>query len=125
MALAGGPAQVVVKRIRVTARQVARAWMPFVLLTGTVLVWGLPAVKSRMPDRDWKWEIPGLHQQIVKGQAIPGHAEPTAKDREDARADLVPISSTGTSVFAPSLSEKLTPPAWVVVIPPRWLSQAK
>ena len=82
-----------------TARSVARAWMPFALLSMTVLVWGLPAVKARMVDQSWKWKIPGLHERIVKGEAVTGHAEPTPKDVEKAEADIVPISSTGSAVF--------------------------
>lgn len=83
-----------------TARRVARAWMPFALLTATVMLWGLPAVKDRInPATSWKWPIPGLHLQIAKGEAVTGHAEPTDKDREAAVADIVPISSTGTAVF--------------------------
>ena len=80
--------------------KVARAWMPFALLTVTVLIWGLPAVKTKMDaTTSKKWEIPGLHEKIAKGEAITGHAEPTLKDLEKAIADIVPISSTGTAVF--------------------------
>ncbi len=66
----------------------------------TVLVWGLPAVKQRMDaTTSWKWQIPGLHERIAKGEAVTGHAAPTAKDLEKAVADIVPVSSTGTAVF--------------------------
>jgi lactate permease len=94
-----GPAAVARTDASLTAGRVARAWMPFALLSMAVLVWGLPAVKSRMPDRAWKWAIPGLHEQVLKGQAVTGHPEPTPKDREPALADIVPVSSTGTAVF--------------------------
>ena len=102
-----------------TARSVGRAWMPFVLLSAMVLVWGLPMVKSRMVDSSWKWEIPGLHEKINKGQAVTGHPLPTPKDREKAVADIVPISSTGTAVFlAAALSGLLlgVPPARLAVM---------
>jgi lactate permease len=83
-----------------TVKSVSRAWMPFVLLSITVLVWGLPAVKTKMDaTTSSKWKIPGLHEQIAKGAAVTGHATPTEKDREPAVADVVPISSTGTAVF--------------------------
>jgi lactate permease len=82
------------------AGTVARAWMPFVLLSITVLIWGLPQVKPLMDAAtSTKWKIPGLHERIAKGEAITGHAEPTPKDIEPAVADIVPISSTGTAVF--------------------------
>ena len=82
------------------ARAVARAWMPFALLSATVLIWGLPPVKRAM-DRytTTRWEIPGLHERVYKGAAITGHTAPTEKDREKAVADLVPVSATGTAVF--------------------------
>ena len=83
-----------------SARRVARAWMPFLLLTAAVLVWGVPSLKTEMDARtSWKWEIPGLHLKVFKGAAVTKHAEPTEKDREPALADIVPISSTGSAVF--------------------------
>ena len=91
-----------------TARRVALAWLPFALLTITVLVWGLPPVKKRMDAAtSWKWQIPGLHERIAKGQAITGHPEPTAKDLEKAEADIVPVSSTGTAVFLAAVASGL------------------
>jgi len=83
-----------------TTGRVALAWLPFAFLTLTVLIWGLKPVKDRMDlATSKKWEVPGLHLRIAKGEAVTGHAEPTPKDREKAIADIVPISSTGTAVF--------------------------
>jgi lactate permease len=93
-----------------TAGRVARAWTPFALLTLTVLVWGLPAIKplgtpavkvwmdSHMP---WRTPVPmpGLHLKVAKGEAVTGHPTPEPKDLEKAEMDLVPVSSTGTAVF--------------------------
>ena len=68
--------------------RVARAWMPFVLLTVTVLVWGLPAikpwgtpaVKDWLDARlSWKPESPRLHLQVAKGEAVTGHPSPTRR----------------------------------------------
>ena len=86
--------------VLLTSGRVARAWMPFLFLTVTVLVWGLPAVKRAMDAHtSWKWEVNGLHLQTARGEALTGHAPPTEKDREKAVADIVPLSSTGTAVF--------------------------
>jgi lactate permease len=86
--------------VELTKTRVARAWMPFVLLSLTVLAWGLPAVKSTMDKRtSWKWEIPGLHKHIFRGEAVTGNKWRTQVDLEPAVADIVPISSTGTAVF--------------------------
>ncbi len=86
--------------VELTTGRVARAWMPFLLLSVTVLVWGLPAVKRAMDAHtSWKWEVRGLHLKVARGEALTGHAPPTDKDLEKAVADIVPISSTGTAVF--------------------------
>ena len=88
--------------------RVARAWMPFALLTAFVLVWGIPASKSLGTpavkdwlDRrlSWKPELPWLHLKVAKGPAVTGHETPTAQDLEKAQLDIVPLSSTGTAVF--------------------------
>jgi lactate permease len=79
---------------------VARAWMPFVLLSIAVLIWGAPSIKRTLDAHtSFKWEVPGLHEKIYKGAAITGHDLPTEKDLEKAVADIVPITSTGTAVF--------------------------
>jgi lactate permease len=98
-----------------TARSVARAWMPFVLLSLTVLVWGIPAVKKWMESPypfgegtevrfTWKPAMPGLHLAVAKGEAVTGHKVPSEKDREPALAEVVPLSSTGTAVLLAALA---------------------
>ena len=91
-----------------TTASVVRAWMPFLLLSLTVLVWGLPAVKRGMDAAtSWQWKVPGLHERIARGETVTGHAEPTAKDLEKAIADIVPVSSTGTAVFLAAVASGL------------------
>jgi lactate permease len=91
-----------------TFRQVARAWMPFALLTITVLIWGIPAskslgtpaVKDWLDARlSWKPKVVWLHQKIARGEAVTGHETASAQDLEKAEMDVVPLSSTGTAVF--------------------------
>jgi lactate permease len=93
-----------------TTGRVVRAWMPFALLTVTVLVWGLPEIKSlgtpavkAWLDAHTSWnttEMPRLHLKIAKGEAVTGRATPDPKkDLEKATLDIVPVSSTGTAVF--------------------------
>jgi lactate permease len=88
---------------RLSAGKVARAWMPFALLTLTVLLWGLPPIKAQLEGFDRRLGLNTplgiLHEVVAKGSAITGHEEPTAKDREEARLPIVPMSSTGTAVF--------------------------
>ena len=82
--------------------------MPFALLTITVLVWGIPAIKSWgtpavkdwLDSRlSWKPEVPWLHLKVAKGEAVTGHHDPAPEDLEKAQVDVVPLSSTGTAVF--------------------------
>ncbi|MGO9468659.1 MAG: L-lactate permease [Isosphaeraceae bacterium] len=93
--------------------QVARAWMPFGLLTITVLIWGLPAIKPLRTasvkdwlDRQvsWKPELAWLHLKVVKGPEVTGHESPLPEDYEKAQVDLAPLSSTGTAVFLAALA---------------------
>jgi lactate permease len=91
-----------------SARRVGRAWMPFALLTVTVLIWGIPAIKSwELPAvkdwldarLSWKPEVPSLHLKVAKGEAVSGHRDPLSDDLEKAQLEVVPLSSTGTAVF--------------------------
>ena len=86
-----------------TPRRVARAWMPFALLTAFVLVWGIPAskglgtpaVKEWLDHRlSWKPELGWLHLKVARGPAVTGHETPTAQDLEKAQLEFVPLSAT-------------------------------
>jgi lactate permease len=99
-----------------TADRVAQAWLPFGLLTVTVLAWGVPAIKplgtpavKAWLDRHTSWPVPmpRLHEAIARGKAVTGHDAPTDKDREPAILDIVPVSSTGTAVFVAALASGL------------------
>jgi lactate permease len=83
-----------------TTKRVVKAWMPFALLSLTVLLWGIPPVKLWMDKHtSWKPPMPRLHQAISKGEAVVGPPSPKRDDREKAEVELVPVSSTGTAVF--------------------------
>ena len=91
-----------------TAGRIARAWLPYGLLVVTVMLWGLPpikslgtpAVKEWLDARfSWKPGMPSLHLLVAKGEAVTGHATPLPEDREKAQLDIVPLSCTGTAVF--------------------------
>ncbi len=96
-----------------TAGKIARAWMPFALLTLTVLLWGIPAIKplgtpavKKWLDQhtSWKPQVPWLHEKVAKGEAVTGRSEPDPKkDLEKAEVEIVPISSTGTAVFVAAI----------------------
>jgi lactate permease len=96
-----------------TARRIARAWMPFGLLTMTVHIWGVPAIKPwgtpAVKDwldgkMSWKPELSWLHLKIAKSPEVTGHERPEPQDYEKAQIEIVPLSSTGTAIFLAALA---------------------
>jgi lactate permease len=80
--------------------QVLRAWMPFALLTLTVLLWGVPSIKKSMDTHtSWSPAMPGLHLKVAKGAPVADADLPVEKRLEEAKLPIVPVSSTGTAVF--------------------------
>ncbi len=96
---------------RYTGRQIARAWMPFAILSIFVLCWGLPSIKNtlnqattpsfKVVTADGKvrpgpagWDWPYLHGKVLR--TVPVVAKPTA---EAARFDFNWLTATGTGCF--------------------------
>ncbi|MBI3409550.1 MAG: L-lactate permease [Planctomycetes bacterium] len=97
-----------------TSRQVSAAWMPWLLLTFFVFLWGLPQVKKSLgaPDQAqrasfrkgpdyWSTEpglirvkIPALHLQIERRPPVVSNPEP-----EPADFEFNWLSATGTGIF--------------------------
>ena len=95
--------------VRLSGREVARAWTPFLLLTLSVTIWVLPAVEAwgtpsakAWLDGVWSWrpEIAPLHHKVARGAAVTGRATPTAADLEPAILDVSPLSAIGSAVLA-------------------------
>ncbi|MEW4571046.1 L-lactate permease [Tautonia sp. JC769] len=111
-----------------TPARVARAWMPFGLLTIMVILWGIPGIKGVLEaSTSWNppmarlsvpigeaapalgWPRPVLEEaaekgqafvsRVVKGEAITGRAEPEAADFEKVTLDIAPVASTGTAIL--------------------------
>jgi lactate permease len=95
--------------------QLAKAWMPFAVLTVFVLLWGLPTIKNTLnrattpafavtlPDGKPRpgppgWDVPLLHGQVLRDQPVV--PVPTA---EAARYDLNWLTMTGTAAFLAAL----------------------
>jgi len=98
-----------------TAGQIAKAWIPFAILSVFVLLWGLPAVKLAMNKATTPafvvmtaegkkrpgppgWDWPYLHAKVSR--TTPVVAKPTP---EAARFDFNWLTATGTGCFLAAL----------------------
>lgn len=83
-----------------TTGQVARAWLPFIVLTVFVVAWGLPSVKGAMNKATTPnfskggWEVPYLHRTVSRN--VPVVVKPTP---ENAKFDFNWLTATGTGCF--------------------------
>jgi lactate permease len=97
-----------------TAGQMAAAWVPWVLLTAFVFLWGVPDIKAllgaptldekkafdRGPESTW-WshgqislKTPALHREIGRGQPVT-----STRESEPAIFEFGWLSATGTGIF--------------------------
>jgi lactate permease len=87
-----------------TPAQIAKAWLPFAVLSIFVLLWGLPFIKNAMGRATTPafatggWEVPYLHKTVLR--APPVVAKPTA---ESAKFDFNWLTATGTACFLAAL----------------------
>src|SRR5277367_728070 len=87
-----------------TGGQIAKAWLPFAILSLFVLMWGLPSVKAAMGKattpafKTGGWEVPYLHKAVLRAQPVV--AKPTA---ENAKFDFNWLTATGTGCFLAAL----------------------
>jgi lactate permease len=77
-----------------TAGQILRAWAPFLLLAGFVVLWGVPPVTRILEKVSWKQPVPGLHMLVVRTPPVvaKNYAEP-------AFFDVSWLSTAGTGTF--------------------------
>jgi lactate permease len=96
---------------RYAKSQIARAWMPFLILSAFVLLWGLPSVKLAinrattpaftvvLPNGKIRpgppgWDVPFLHNAVFRAEPVVPSPTPEA-----ARFDFNWLSATGTGCF--------------------------
>ena len=83
-----------------TRGQIFRAWVPWLILTSFILLWGLPQVKTALDKlASPKFSVPGLHQVV---QRVPPVAPAGAKP-EAAEFKFNFLSATGTSILLAAL----------------------
>jgi lactate permease len=96
-----------------TTRQIASAWVPWVLLSVCVFVWGLPQVKKffdRAPGvTTFAVEVPGLHERVYRDAPV---VEAKGKP-EPAVFRFNWLSATGTGILVAAILSAL----WMGVSP--------
>ncbi|HEY2456680.1 MAG TPA: L-lactate permease [Candidatus Acidoferrum sp.] len=102
-----------------TGGEIARAWLPFAILSIFVLLWGLPTVKNAMGRattpafKTGGWEVPYLHKAVFRAQPVV--SKPTA---ENAKFDFNWLTATGTGCFFAAIFSGL-----IIGVKPRKLMQ--
>ena len=117
--LASGGVAVVAPAARMAPRIVTYAWMPWVLLSVFVTIWGLTPVKAALTRQFWMAptvEIPALHRMVFREAPVEPEAarpdlltDPAYKARrgEAARFTLNYLSATGTAILLAALASGL------------------
>lgn len=78
-----------------TAGEAFMGWMPWIVLSILVGIWGIPAVKTWMNGIFAPaWEVPFLHNLVQKGPPVHAKVSPEA-----AKFTLNLLSATGTSLL--------------------------
>ena len=82
------------------SRQIFRAWLPWILLSLLVFLWGIPAVKTSLNKLSQpQIEIPYLHNLIQRAPPV----APTGAAPEKAVFAFNWLSATGTGILASAL----------------------
>lgn len=96
-----------------TSGEIIRAWVPWVLLSTFVFVWGLPQFKEALKPTVVEIPVPGLHQQIGRQEPVVPAAE--AGKPENAVYSFNWLTATGTGIMLASFVSGL----WLGIAPAR------
>lgn len=102
---------------QLTTRGVMFAWVPWVLLSIMVFLWGTPAVRELLdggsPEQPnalagiskFTWEVPGIHNRVYRTTPVVPVASGSdrAAQPEDATFKFNWLSATGTGIFLAAL----------------------
>jgi lactate permease len=87
------------------SNQIRAAWVPWILLSLLVFLWGIPAVKKRLDALSApQFEVPRLHQRIVRTHPVvplPTPEKPTPPEAAVFRLNW--LSATGTGILAAAI----------------------
>lgn len=83
---------------RYTPAQIVHAWSPFLLIALLVVIWGLPAVKSKLDATTVKMPVPGLHKLVLRVPPVVAHPE-----AESATFEFASVGAVGTATFLAGL----------------------
>jgi lactate permease len=83
-------------------RAIVRAWVPWVLLTVFVFVWGLREFKELLKPAGLPLPNPGLHRRVARERPVVAE-----RQIEDAVYDFNPLAATGTSIFLAAICSAL------------------
>jgi lactate permease len=91
-------APIAIQAVAYTRRQIFSAWVPWMLLTVFVFVWGLPAFKNALRRTVLELEVPALHNRVARER-------PVVPAREVAKGTFTfnALTATGTSIFLAAL----------------------
>jgi lactate permease len=116
-----------------SGKQVAHAWVPWVLLSLMVFLWGWPTWKTALnggsPDKPnvlagttkFTFDVPHLHELVYRSGRVanqPLDSDP-AKEPEKAQFELNWLSTTGTGIFLAAVLSAF----WLKVAPGVFLRQ--
>jgi lactate permease len=117
--IAGSGVAVIAPASAMATRFVLRAWMPWLLLSVFVTIWGLAPVKAALTRQAWMApaiDVPGLHRMVFRDAPVePEPARPDlltdraykAKRGEAARFTVNYLSATGTAILITALAAAL------------------
>lgn len=85
------PEEKVISATKYSTGQIIRAWSPFIIMTATIIAWGLQPVKEALNSAgDIKFYIPLLHNSIINTDGTPLVIKPF---------DFSYLSNSGTGVL--------------------------
>lgn len=102
-------------QVEYTTGQIVNAWVPWVLLSTFVFIWGLPQFKDALKPTVIEIPVPGLHQQIARQEPVVPAAE--SGKPENAIYNFNWLTATGTGIMVAALVSSL----WLGIAPLRTL----